>query len=63
MLGSAEGRRAALAWATPTPWGAVVLLMVGSFVRSVIEQFAQAHAVERDPRRLREAAERLLKGR
>jgi len=33
--------RAALAAARPSPWGAVVLLMIGSFVRSVVEQFAQ----------------------
>lgn len=41
-LSSWDGVRGALAAARPTPWGAVVLLMVGSFVRSVIEQFAQA---------------------
>ncbi len=41
-LSSWDGVRGALAATRPTPWGAVVLLMIGSFVRSVIEQFAQA---------------------
>lgn len=43
-LGSWRSVRAALAAARPSPWGAVVLLMIGSFVRSVIEQFAQVGA-------------------
>ena len=33
--------RAALLAARPSPWGALVLLMIGSFVKSVVEQFAQ----------------------
>ena len=42
---SSWGRaRRALAAAQPSPWGAVVLLMIGSFVRSVVEQFAQVRA-------------------
>ena len=40
-LGSWERARAALAAARPSPWGALTLLMIGSFVRSVVEQFAQ----------------------
>jgi hypothetical protein len=51
----------ALRSAAPTPWGAVVLLMVGSFVKGVVEQFAQAHAADEDAARLQAEAQRLLK--
>lgn len=60
-LGSWEGVRAAAAALRPSPWGAVVALMVGSFLRSVVEQFAQSHAVEADRRALEAEARRLLK--
>lgn len=32
----------------PSPWGLVVALMVGGFVKNVVEQIAQAHAAEQD---------------
>ncbi|PSC74979.1 Vacuole membrane 1 [Micractinium conductrix] len=61
---SSWGRaRRALAAAQPSPWGAVVLLMIGSFVRSVVEQFAQSHAAERDRQLLHAEVERLVKQR
>lgn len=40
-LSSWSALRAALLAARPSTWGALTLLMVGSFVRSVVEQFAQ----------------------
>lgn len=40
-LSSWEGLTAAARGAVPSPWGAVVLLMIGSFVKSIVEQFAQ----------------------
>jgi hypothetical protein len=36
-----KSARSALLAARPSLWGGVVLLMIGSFVRSVVEQFAQ----------------------
>ncbi|KAL4428854.1 hypothetical protein ABPG77_005292 [Micractinium sp. CCAP 211/92] len=60
-LSSWDGVRGALAATRPTPWGAVVLLMIGSFVRSVIEQFAQGYVAERDRRLLHAEVERLSK--
>lgn len=48
-LSSWDGVRGALAAARPSPWGAVVLLMMGSFVRSVVEQFAQVGCRGRAP--------------
>ena len=60
-LGSWEGVRAAASALRPSPWGAVVALMVGSFVRSVVEQFAQSQAVEADRRAIEAEAQRLLK--
>ncbi|KAL4451519.1 hypothetical protein ABPG75_007181 [Micractinium tetrahymenae] len=60
-LGSWHSARGALLAARPSPWGAVVLLMIGSFVRSVIEQFAQGYVAERDRRQLQDEVERLLK--
>jgi vacuole membrane protein 1 len=47
----------------PSPWGAIVLLMVGSFVKGVIEQIAQAHAAENDAQEVRKAALQAAKGR
>eukprot|EP00887_Chlorella_sp_A99_P001874 scaffold19.g1874.t1 len=60
-LQSWEATRAALAAARPSPWGCVVLLMIGSFLRSVVEQFAQGHAAEQDRRRLQAEVDRLSK--
>lgn len=40
-LRSWEGIKAAAAGAVPSPWGALVALMIGSFVKSIVEQFAQ----------------------
>lgn len=37
----------------PTPWSAVILLLMGSFVVSCVEQFAQSHALEADTERLK----------
>jgi hypothetical protein len=41
MLRSRAALRGALAAARPSPWGTVVLLMIGSFLKSIVEQFAQ----------------------
>ena len=60
-LGSWSGVRAAAAAAVPSPWGAVVLLMIGSFVSSVVQQLAQGHAAERDRLRLEAEVAKLLK--
>lgn len=46
-LSSWDSIRAALVAARPSPWGALTLLMVGSFVRSVVEQFAQVGVAPR----------------
>ena len=43
----------------PTPFGAVMLGLVASFVISCIEQFAQSHALQEDTVRLRREAERM----
>lgn len=40
-LRSWEGVRGAAVAAAPSPWGLVVLVMIGSFVKSIVEQFAQ----------------------
>jgi hypothetical protein len=42
----------------PTPWSAVILLLMGSFVVSCIEQFAQSHALEGDTQRLKRERQR-----
>lgn len=60
-LRSWEATRAALLAARPSPWGCVVLLMMGSFLRSVVEQFAQGYAAERDRERLQAELDRLRK--
>ncbi|GAB4819394.1 hypothetical protein N2152v2_006440 [Parachlorella kessleri] len=59
-----RSRQALAAWlaaARPSLWGLVVLVMIGSFVRSIVEQFAQSHAAEQDKRTLQQEVERLLK--
>ena len=43
-----RSRQALAAWlaaARPSPWGLVVLVMIGSFVRSIVEQFAQVRSL------------------
>ncbi|KAK2076787.1 hypothetical protein QBZ16_005013 [Prototheca wickerhamii] len=44
----------------PSPWGLLTALMIAGFVRSVVEQFAQAHATERDRERLHARVRALL---
>lgn len=51
-LRSWQAIRSFLVGAVPSPWGAIVLLMVGSFVKSVVEQIAQAHAADEDAQRM-----------
>lgn len=60
-LSSWDSARAAAAAARPSPWGAIVLLMIGSFVRSVVEQFAQGYAAEQDQQRLQAEVDRITK--
>jgi hypothetical protein len=59
-LRSWRATRAALAAAAPSPWRALVLLMVGSFAKGVVEQFAQARAAEADAAVLQAEVARLL---
>lgn len=40
-LRSWKGLKGALHAAAPSPWGAVTAFMIGSFLKSIIEQFAQ----------------------
>ena len=47
----------------PTPFGAIMLGLVASFVISCIEQFAQSHALQEDTVRLRAEAERMRRSR
>lgn len=60
-LSSWDSIRAALAAARPSPWGALTLLMVGSFVRSVVEQFAQSYVAEQHKQQLQQEVARLAK--
>lgn len=55
FLGHFGSGPAAAAYArslVPTPWSAVLLLFMGSFVVGCVEQFAQSHALEADTARL-----------
>ena len=52
-----------LASLRPTPFGAIMLGLVASFVISCIEQFAQSHALQEDTVRLRREAERIQRSR
>ena len=47
----------------PTPFGAIMLGLVVSFVISCVEQFAQSHALQEDTVRLRQEAERIRRSR
>lgn len=51
LVSSVAAQGCALA-ALPSPWMAVVLVLVGSFVISCINQFAQSHAAEEDKQAL-----------
>ena len=46
--------------AVPSPWSCVVGVMVGSFVKGVVEQIAQAHAAEEDAKRVADEVTALL---
>ena len=55
--------KAALVANSPSPWSALVALMVGSFVKGVVEQIAQAHATEEDALIVATKVDALLKQR
>ena len=44
----------------PSVWNVLVLLMVGSFVKGVVEQIAQAHLAEEDSRRVTAKVDAML---
>mmetsp|Transcript_1231 Transcript_1231/g.3656 ORF Transcript_1231/g.3656 Transcript_1231/m.3656 type:complete len:454 (+) Transcript_1231:332-1693(+) len=55
-LEALSSREGAAEWArscVPSPWGAIVLVLMASFVVSCIEQFAQSHALDGDTERVR----------
>lgn len=53
--------KAALVARAPSPWSGLVAVMVGSFVKGVVEQIAQAHAAEEDAQRVAAKVDALLK--
>lgn len=58
---SGDAFRQMLRGLVPSPWGAVMLLLVGSFVISCVEQFSQSHALEQDTQTVRKEVERTLR--
>jgi hypothetical protein len=62
-LRSWPAARAALAAAWPSPWGAVVAVMLASFIGGVVEQVAQAAVAEGDAAALRAEVRRQLAAR
>jgi hypothetical protein len=61
-VSSWEAFKATAARAVPSPWGAVVWVMVGSFLKSAVEQAARGRAADADHAALRAETERLLAG-
>ncbi|KAL6785364.1 hypothetical protein ACKKBG_A03535 [Auxenochlorella protothecoides x Auxenochlorella symbiontica] len=52
---------AAARGALPSPWGALTALMLASFLRSVVEQFAQSYVAERDRAALQALVDRMVR--
>jgi hypothetical protein len=60
-LSSWEGFWGLVQAARPSLWGAVMLFMIGLFVKTMVEQFAQGYAAERDRQRILAEVKHLLK--
>lgn len=60
-LSSKEQMKMSLLAMKPSPWGAFVMLAMGSFLKGVVEQFAQGQAAEEHGRQIRALVETFRK--